>query len=368
MRRFPLLVRRLSTSTIEVEKRSFSRKDRLQNIVPNPALLRRLDLARVGFVPKAVGKVVSNKYKRGEHPLPDMQPPFPFTKKGKFLGKVQRWEEDLFSALDIDAPQVALIGRSNVGKSTLLNALLGFNSTYVQRAKTSPRPGETTELFFYQMGQVSKKQSQSTSTTETTPATRPKSNNDPALVIVDMPGYGFSYMSEEHQNRCRELCYGYLLGSQMLHKKQLKRVLLLIDARHGLKAADIEFLKDLEATTTSFKEDSKVLPKKLSWKLQVVFTKCDTIERRLLCKKMMLLEEEMRKLFPAWLFDGDMPVIGVSGLERHGILALQRELAALVAQPSRPSASASTVSTGKKIVFNSVDQYLNQGSEPKRKR
>eukprot|EP00981_Chlorochromonas_danica_P001361 scaffold289_cov169-Ochromonas_danica.AAC.22 len=301
-----------------------------------------------------------------------MQPPFPFTTKGKFLGKVQRWEEDLFSAFDIDAPQVALIGRSNVGKSTLLNALLGFNSTYVQRAMISPRPGETTELFFYQIGQASKKQDQSasttaTTTTTTTPATKSKSsNNNPALVIVDMPGYGFSYMSEEDQKRCRELCYGYLLGSQMLHKKQLKRVLLLIDARHGLKAADVEFLKDLQATTTSFKEDSKVLPKKLSWKLQIIFTKCDMIERRLLCKKMMLLEEEMRKLLPAWLFDGGMPVIGVSGLERQGILALQRELAALVAQPSRPSTSI--VSTGKKIVFNSVDQYLNQGSEPKRKR
>lgn len=61
------------------------------------------------------------------------------------------------------------------------------------------------------------------------------------MVIVDFPGYGFSFMSEENSKRCTELCSNYLLGN----RKNLKRVLLLVDARHGLKVNDKEYFREL---------------------------------------------------------------------------------------------------------------------------
>jgi len=86
------------------------------------------------------------------------------------------------------AEEIAVIGRSNVGKSTLLNSLLGFKG-HIHRATISPKPGETKNLSFYA---ISGKTVEDISLTE-------------KLVVVDMPGYGFAYMSEEEAARCSRL-------------------------------------------------------------------------------------------------------------------------------------------------------------------
>jgi len=83
-------------------------------------------------------------------------------------------------------PEVAVIGRSNVGKSTLLNAILGYTSSHVQKAAVSNKPGETTALQFFTLGKhITTKQ--------------------PTLVVTDMPGYGFAFMKPEEAKRCFHL-------------------------------------------------------------------------------------------------------------------------------------------------------------------
>ena len=96
--------------------------------------------------------------------------------------------------------EVAFAGRSNVGKSSLVNALTGRNTL----AKTSNTPGRTRELNFFALG--------------------------PACYLVDMPGYGFAKAPKEKVEAWTELVFAYLQG-----RATLARVYLLIDARHGLK-------------------------------------------------------------------------------------------------------------------------------------
>ena len=83
-------------------------------------------------------------------------------------------------------PEVAVIGRSNAGKSTLLNSLLGYDSSYTKKSSVSQKPGETQALHIYML--------------------RKQFNSKvPALALVDMPGYGFSFASEAEALRCFSL-------------------------------------------------------------------------------------------------------------------------------------------------------------------
>ncbi|KAF9349679.1 hypothetical protein BGX34_001649 [Mortierella sp. NVP85] len=123
--------------------------------------------------------------------------------------------------------EIAIVGRSNVGKSTMLNTLTQSPNT----ARVSSKPGLTRQLNFYRCGDK--------------------------FVLVDMPGYGFAFAKEEDKTRWKELIEHYL-GS----RKTLRRIYVMIDARHGLKVPDREFLGML---------DSK------SKKFQVVLTKCDLV-------------------------------------------------------------------------------------------
>jgi GTP-binding protein len=122
------------------------------------------------------------------------------------------------------APEVAFAGRSNVGKSSLLNALTGRNGL----ARASVTPGRTQELNFFDVGPV-----------EAAP---------PVLRLVDMPGYGFAKAPKDIVRRWKFLVNDYLRGRAVL-----KRVLVLVDSRHGLKDVDRELMAMLDKAAVSYR-------------------------------------------------------------------------------------------------------------------
>jgi GTP-binding protein len=128
-----------------------------------------------------------------------------------------------------DMPEVAFAGRSNVGKSSLINALVSRH----RLARASTDPGRTREINFFLL--------------------------DGRLRLVDLPGYGFAKVSRGAARQFQDLGRAYLRG-----RPNLKRVYLLIDARHGLKDPDGEALDALDRAAVSY---------------QVVLTKADKLKR-----------------------------------------------------------------------------------------
>ncbi|HUZ13698.1 MAG TPA: ribosome biogenesis GTP-binding protein YihA/YsxC [Caulobacteraceae bacterium] len=116
-----------------------------------------------------------------------------------------------------DLPEIAFAGRSNVGKSSLINALVGRSGL----ARSSGDPGRTREVNFFVL--------------------------DDRLRLVDLPGYGFAKASRGETRRFQNLARAYLRG-----RPNLRRVVLLIDARHGLKAPDAEAMDALDAAAVSY--------------------------------------------------------------------------------------------------------------------
>lgn len=126
-------------------------------------------------------------------------------------------------------PEVAFAGRSNVGKSSLLNALVGQK----QLARTSNTPGRTREVNFFLL--------------------------DERAFLVDLPGYGYAKAPKSQVKGWNRLIEDYLKG-----RAGLKRVFLLIDSRHGLKSSDQPILKLMDVSAVSY---------------QVVLTKVDKLKK-----------------------------------------------------------------------------------------
>jgi GTP-binding protein len=123
----------------------------------------------------------------------------------------------LDSLIPSSLPEVAFAGRSNVGKSSLVNALTGRRTL----ARTSSSPGHTRQINFFDLGQ--------------------------RLFLVDLPGYGFAQVSKSMKETWQDLASAYLRG-----RPTLKRVCLLIDSRHGVKDTDRETMKNLDAAAVSY--------------------------------------------------------------------------------------------------------------------
>jgi len=147
--------------------------------------------------------------------------------------------------------EVAFAGRSNVGKSSLINALTGRNAL----ARTSHTPGRTQELIFFENA-----------------ADKDKPNS---LRLVDMPGYGYASAPKTQIASWTMLIHKFLQG-----RANLARVYVLIDSRHGFKDADTDVLTTLDKSAVSY---------------QVVLTKSDQVKKSELDKTIATTQEALRK-------------------------------------------------------------------------
>jgi ribosome biogenesis GTPase A len=182
-------IRSLTTAT------ALSNRAKFRQVSVEKKTLEHLDRIGLGFAGKGnVKKVAVQKARRiGRSFLPAHvlagERPFPFDRGPRNVKQIDKAATFAEVQSYSGAPEVALIGRSNVGKSTLLNALLGFQS-HVQEAAVSDKPGETQWLQLFSMG-------------------TPRYRGAPALVVVDMPGYGFAYLSPENEERIQKLVFQF---------------------------------------------------------------------------------------------------------------------------------------------------------------
>jgi GTP-binding protein len=145
------------------------------------------------------------------------------------------WAANNISSLPpMGAPEISFAGRSNVGKSSLLNALTNRNSL----ARTSNTPGRTQQLNFFALGGPP---------------------GEERLRLVDMPGYGYAAVAKNKVEAWTRMMRSYMRG-----RATLMRVYMLIDARHGFKPPDLEMMELLDQCAQSY---------------QIVLTKGDAIKR-----------------------------------------------------------------------------------------
>jgi GTP-binding protein len=175
-------------------------------------------------------------------------------------------------------PEVAFAGRSNVGKSSLVNALTGRNTL----ARVSHTPGRTQQINFFDLAG--------------------------RLMLVDLPGFGFAKVSKTRVRGWTGLIFLYLRG-----RATLRRVCLLADSRHGLKEVDREFMKQLDAAAVSY---------------QVVLTKADKLKPEELAARRADIAREI-----AGHVGAHPEIVATSAHAGLGIPELRAHLAAL-AEPA----------------------------------
>jgi GTP-binding protein len=177
--------------------------------------------------------------------------------------------------------EVAFAGRSNVGKSSLINALTGRNNL----ARTSHTPGRTQELIFFE-------------------------GPEKVLRLVDMPGYGYAAAPKSKVASWTELIHKFLLG-----RASLARVYVLIDARHGLKDVDFEVFKTLDRAAVSY---------------QIVLTKADEVKSAGMAERIDATTALLAR-HPAAFPD----VLATSSRTGAGVPDLRAAIARLIAEHQR---------------------------------
>ena len=184
-------------------------------------------------------------------------------------------------------PEIAFAGRSNVGKSSLVNALTGRNAL----ARTSRTPGRTQELIFFDL-------------------------NDKAR-LVDMPGYGYAAVAKSKSESWGELAHDYLRG-----RPSLLRVFVLVDGRHGLKENDHETMRAFDAAAVSY---------------AVVLTKGDEVKAADQSARIASTLEGLRKHVAAY-----PEVILTSSRTGDGVPELRAHVARLLAERGGSPANTAT--------------------------
>ena len=173
-----------------------------------------------------------------------------------------------------EIPEVAFAGRSNVGKSSIINALTGQKGL----AKTSNTPGRTQQLNYFNLGEK--------------------------IHIVDLPGYGFAQAPESMVKQWQQLIFSYLQG-----RVNLKRVFLLIDSRHGLKKVDKDIMEMLDKAAVTY---------------QIVLTKIDKIGTDALKKVTEETQEIIKQHAAAYI-----NILATSSEKKRGLEELRAEIAFL---------------------------------------